>query len=139
MLNKLNVRKIIISDDARTDCTNQQPPQRGGAVADPVKVGTKWLLAFPKVPGTPGTLLYFLAMLPLERPQKGSSQLLQNRSPVFSISSLLPFSCPSSSPHSSSSIVSSNVYPNPGPIFPCSVSRFNRIFDSISISIYFLN
>ena len=36
-------------------CTNQQPPQRGGAVPGPVWVGSKWLLAFPRVPVTPGT------------------------------------------------------------------------------------
>ena len=27
-------------------CTNQQPPQRGGAVLKPVLVGLKWLWAF---------------------------------------------------------------------------------------------
>ena len=37
------------------NCTNQQPPQRGGAVPGPVWVGSKWLLAFPRVPVTPGT------------------------------------------------------------------------------------
>ena len=80
-------------------CTNQQPPQRGGAVPDPVWVGSKWLLAFPKVPVTLCTPLHFFAMLPPERPQKGSTQLLSNRSPVFTFSFLLPFSYPSSSPH----------------------------------------
>ena len=43
--------------------TNQQPPQRGGAVPDPVWVGSKWLLAFPRVPVAPGTRLHFFAML----------------------------------------------------------------------------
>ena len=38
-----------------TICTNQQPPQRGGAVPDPVWVGSKWLLASSRVPVTPGT------------------------------------------------------------------------------------
>ena len=85
-----------------TFCTNQQPPQRGGAVPDSVWVGSKWLLAFPRVPVTPGTPLHFFAMLPPERPQEGSTQHLQNRSPVFTISSPLPYSCPSFSPHSSS-------------------------------------
>ena len=87
----------------KNDCTNQQPPQRGGAVPDPIWVGSKWLLAFPRVPVTPGTPLHFFAMLPPQRPQKGSTQHLQNWSPVFTFSFLLPFSCPSSSPHSSSS------------------------------------
>ena len=66
--------------------TNQQPPQRGGAVPGPIWVGSKWPLASPWVPVTPGTPLYFFAMLPPERPQKGSTQLLYNRSPVFSFS-----------------------------------------------------
>ena len=57
-------------------CTNQQPPQRRGAVPGPVWVGSKWLLAFPRVPVTPGTPLHFLAMLSPERPQKGSTQHL---------------------------------------------------------------
>ena len=42
---------------ARAFCTNQEPAQRGGAVPDPVWVGSKWLLAFPRVPVTPGTSL----------------------------------------------------------------------------------
>ncbi len=72
------------------NCTNQQPPQRGGAVPGPVWVGSKWLLAFPRVPVTPGTSLHFFAMLPTERPQKGSTQLFLNWSPIFSL--LLSFS-----------------------------------------------
>ena len=72
-------------------CTNQQLPQPGGVVPDPAWIGSKWLLAFPRVPGTLGTPLHFFAMLPPERPQKGSSQLLQNQSLVFSFSFLLPF------------------------------------------------
>ena len=97
-------------------CTNQQLPQRGGAVPDPVWVGSKWLLAFPRIPVTPGTLLHFFEMLPPERPQKGSKQLLQIRSPVISFSLLLPFSCPSSSPHCPPSLgerqCSSQPWPN---------------------------
>ena len=38
--------------------TNQLPPQRGGAVPDPVWVGSKWLLVFPRGPVTPGTPLH---------------------------------------------------------------------------------
>ena len=42
--------------DSRLQSTaDQQPPQRGGAVPGPVWVGLKWLLAFPRVPVTPGT------------------------------------------------------------------------------------
>ena len=86
-------------------------------IPDPVWVGSKWLLAFPRVPVTLGTPLYFFAMLPPELQQRGSTQLLQNWSPVFSFSSLtllcllilLLL------------LISSNVHPNPGPIFSCSV------------------
>ena len=42
-------------EGSMSGCTNQQPPQRGGAVPSPVWVGSKWLLAFPRVPVTPGT------------------------------------------------------------------------------------
>ena len=53
-----------------------------------------------------------------KRPQQGSTQLLQNRSPVFfSLAFLrlliLLF------------LMSGNVHPNPGPIFPCSVCAGN--------------
>ena len=66
---------------------------------------------------------HFFAMLSPEQPQKSSTQLFKNRSPVFSL--LLPLSCPSSSPHSSPTLDERKVYPNPGPIFPCSVCAGN--------------
>ena len=40
-------------------CTNQQPPQRGGAVPDPDWVGSKRLLAFPKVSVNPALPFIF--------------------------------------------------------------------------------
>ena len=58
-------------------------------------------VGLPKGPSYPGHSPSFFAVLPPERPQKGSTQLLRNRSPVFSFSFFLPFSHPSSSPHSS--------------------------------------
>ena len=68
-----NLRSDLVYIDVCSDlvfgCTNQQPPQRGGAVPDPFWVGSKWLLAFPRVPATPDTLLHFFAMLPPERSQ----------------------------------------------------------------------
>ena len=39
--------------------------------------------------------------------------------------SLSLFSCPSLPPYSSLLLMSSNVHPNPGPIFPCSVCAGN--------------
>ena len=55
---KLNANKVV------GICTNQQPPQRDGAVPDPVRVGSKWLLAFPRVSVTQGTLLARTIFLP---------------------------------------------------------------------------
>ena len=65
---RVKVKGQVISTSF-LNCTNQQPPQRGGAVPDPVWVGSKWLLDFPRVPVTPGTPLHFFVVLPPERPQ----------------------------------------------------------------------
>ena len=115
---------ILIHEQTFFFCSNQQLPQRGGAVPDPVWVGSKWLLAFPRVPVTPGFPLHFFAILPPERPQKGSTQHLQNRSSVFTFSFLLPYS------YLLRLLIllllmSGNVHPDPGPIFPCSVCAGN--------------
>ena len=114
-------------------CTNQQPPQHGGAIPDPVLVGSKWLLAFPRVPVTPGTPLHFFAMLLRERPQKGSTQHLQNRSTAFSFF----FSCPSLALLRLLMLLllltSSNVHPSPGPIFPCSACAGNVTWQGKSV------
>ena len=53
----------------------------------------------PSYPGHPPHTNHFFAVLPSERPQKGSKQPLKNRSTVFS---LLPLPCPST--HSSFSL-----------------------------------
>ena len=65
--------------------------------------------------------LHFFAMLPPELPHKSSTQLLQNRSPVFFfvLSSLLCFLI------LLLLLMSGNVHPNPGIIFPCSVCAGN--------------
>ena len=44
---------LLDTECKENGCTNQQPPQRVGAVPDPIWVGSKWPLAFPKVPVTP--------------------------------------------------------------------------------------
>ena len=90
----------------------------------PVWVGSKWLLAFPSVPVTPGTPLtqtIFLPCSPLNVRRRVARSLFKI-GPVFSL--LLPFSCPSS--HSSlSPDMSGNVHPNPCSVFPCSVCAGN--------------
>ena len=91
------------------DCTNQQLPQRGGAVPDPVWVGSKWLLAFPRFPVTPGTPLHFFAMLPPEKPRKGSIYK------VGRLFSLFLFSCPTLALlRLVILLMSGKVHPNPG-------------------------
>ena len=63
---------------------------------------------------------HFFAVLPSKQPQKRSTQSLSNRSTVFS--PLLPLSCPY---FHSFFLISGNVYPNPDPIFSCSVIAEN--------------
>ena len=101
------------------NCTNQQPPQRGGAVPNPVWVELKWLLAFPRVPVTPGTPLtqtIFSLCNPPERLQRVERSLfkigLSSLFSCLSIASLLILLL---------LLMSSNVHPNPCPVSPSSV------------------
>ena len=110
-------------------CTNQQPPHRGGAVPDPVWVGSKWLLAFPRVPVTPGTLHSFF--------RYATPRTTAVRQHTASLKSVACF-------HFLFSpallrllilllLMSSNVHPNPGPIFPCSVCAGNVTWQGKSV------
>ena len=103
-------------DDGKTICTNQQPPQRGGAVPDPVWVGSKWLLAFPRVPATPGTPLRVFA-------RRAAHSIYK----IGRLFSLFLFSCPTLALLRLLILLlmSGNVHPNPGPIFHCSVCAGN--------------
>ena len=109
----------------RCFCTNQQPPQRGGAVPNPVWVGSKWMLAFPRVPLTPGTPLHFFAMLPPERRRRAAHSIYK----IGRLFSLFLFSCPTLALLRLLILLlllmSGNVHPKPGPIFPCSVCAGN--------------
>ena len=102
-------------------CTNQQQPQRGGAVPDPVWVALKWLLAFPRVPVTPGTPSIFLLCCTLNDRRRAAHSFFK----IGHLFSLFLFSCPSLSRLRLLILLlllmSGNVHPNPGPIFPCSV------------------
>ena len=106
-------------------CTNQQPPQHGGAVPGPIWVGSKWLLAFPRVPVTPGTALPFFAMLPLNERRRAAHSFFK----IGRLFSLFLFSCPSLALLCLLILLlllmSDNVHPNPSPIFPCSVCAGN--------------
>ena len=55
------------------NCTNQQLPQRGGVVPNPVRV--EMAVGLSEVPVNPDTPLHFFAMLPPEQLQKSSTQL----------------------------------------------------------------
>ena len=73
----------------KVDCTNQQPLQRGGAVPDPVWVGSKWMLDFLRVPVTLGTLLhFFLRHCPLNNRRRAPYSFLKIGC-LFSLSALL--------------------------------------------------
>ena len=105
------------------NCTNQQPPQRGSAVPNPVWVGLKWLLAFLRVrvtPGTPLTQTIFSPCSPLNDRRRVAHSLLK-----IVLSSL--FSCLSLAYLFILLLVliSGNVHHNPFPVFPCSVCAGN--------------
>ena len=97
-----------------------------GAIPNPVWVGSKWLLAFPRVPVTPGTLLaqtIFLPCCPLNDRRRAARSFFKigRLSSPFSfhylarpgLLILLPL------------LISGNVRPNPGSIFSCSGSAGN--------------
>ena len=119
--------------DQIADCTNQQPSQRGGAVPDPVWLASNWLLAFLRVPVTPGTPLaqtIFLLCCPLNDRRRAAHSFskIGRQCPPFCLFSarlrllilLLLF-------------MSGNVHPNSRPIFPCLVYAGNVTWRSKSV------
>ena len=112
---------------------DQQPPQHGGAVPDPVWAGSKWLLDFPRVPVSPGTPFIFLLCCSLNDCRSAAHSFLK----INHLFSLSLYSCPSLA-HLRLLILflllmSGNVHPNPGPIFPCSVCAGNETWWSKSV------
>ena len=104
------------------NCTNQQPPQRGGAVPNPVWIRLKWLLAFPRVPVTMGTRLTQIIFSPYN--------LLNDRTRVarslFKIGLSFLFSCLFLARLLILLLLmSGNVHSNPCPVFLCSVCTAN--------------
>ena len=95
----------------------------------PTPFGLKWLLAFPRVPVTPGTPLtqtIFLPCSPLnDRRRVAHSLFIIGLSSLFSYLSLacllILF------------LMSGNVHPNPCPVFPCSVCTENVTWRSRSV------
>ena len=106
------------------DCTNQQPPQRRSADSNLVWVGSKWLLAFPKVPvtaDTPLTQTIFLPCCPLNDRRRAAGTIFK----IGRLSSL--FSClfPTRLLIFLFLLMSGNVHPNLCLVFPCSVCAGN--------------
>ena len=116
-------RKYQLPIRTSQNCTNQQPPQRDGVVPDPVWVGSKCLLAFSRVPVTPGTPLIFSLCCPLNDPGRAAHSF-------FKIGRLFSLSLFSSSSLARLRplillVMSDNVHSDPGPVFPCSVCARN--------------
>ena len=103
-------------------CTNQQPTQRGSAVPDPVWVGSKWLVAFPRVccPGHSPHTNHFLPRCPVNDRKRAAHSLLEIGR-LFSL-----FSCLSLARLLILLLlIGGNVNPNPGPVFSCLVCAEN--------------
>ena len=112
-------------------CTNQQLPQQGGAVPIPIWVGSKWLLAFSRIPFTRALSSHKPFFLPC-------SHLNYHRRAArsfFAIGQLFFFSCFSLS-HLLIFfllLMSGNVNCNPGLIFRCSVCIGNVTYRGRSV------
>ena len=103
-------------------CTNQQPPQRGGAVPGPVWVGSKWLLGSQ----LPRALSFIFSLCcPLNDRRRAAHSIFK----IGRLFSLFLLSCPTLALLRLLILLlllmSGNVHPNPGPIFPCSVRAGN--------------
>ena len=90
-LAKPEVGKEVGRQRAHSFCTNQQRPQCGGVIPDPVWVGSKWLLVFPRVPVTPGTSLHFLLHCYLNDRRRAAHSFFK----IGRLISFSYFSCPS--------------------------------------------
>ena len=114
-------------------CTYQKPPQRGGAVPDPVWVGSKWLLAFPRVQ-LPWELPFIFSLCcPLNDRSRSAHSFFK----IGRLFSLSRFSCPCLSRLRLLILLlllmSGNVHPNLGPFFPCSVCTGNVTWQGKSV------
>ena len=115
------------------DCTNQQSPQRGGAVPNPVWVGSKWQLAFRGSQLPQALPFIFLLCCPLNDHRRAAHSIYK----IGRLFSLFLFSCPTLALLHLLILLlllmGGNVYPNPGPIFPCSVCAGNVIWRGKSV------
>ena len=113
------------SEEGAKDCTNHQPPQCGGAVPNPIWVGSKWLLAFLGSQ-LPWALPFIFSLC---RPLNNRSRAPHSFFKIGFLFSLFFFSHPSLALLHLLIflflLMSGNVHPNPDPIFPCSVCAEN--------------
>ena len=96
-------------------------------------VGSKWLLAFPRVPVTPTLPFSFLLRCPLNDCRRAAHSIFK----IGHLFSLFLFYCPSLSLLHLLILLlllmSGNVHPNPGSIFPCSVCAGNVTWQGKSV------
>ena len=101
-------------------CTNQQPPKHCGSVPG---VGVEMAVGLPEGPSFPGHFIFSLCCPMNDRRRAAHSFLKIGR--LFS----LFFFCPSLARLHLLTLLlllmNGNVYPDPGPIFPCSVCAKN--------------
>ena len=119
---------------SKLNSTNQQPPQRGGAVPKLVWVGLKWLLVFPKIPVTPGTPLtptIFSPCSSLNDRRRVAQSLFK-----IGLSSLFSFLSPARLLILLLLLMSSNVHHNPCSIFSCSMCTGNVVWRGRSVQCY---
>ena len=112
-------------------CTNQQPPKHGGAVPEPVWVGSKGLLAFPKVqvtPGTPFTQTIFSPCCSLNDCKRAALSLFKISCPcsLFSCLSLARLLI-------LLRLINGSLHLHPGPALPCSVCAGNVTWRHMSV------
>ena len=99
-------------------CTNQQPPQRGGAVPDPFWLGQNGSWPFRGSQLPQALPFIFSLCCPLNDRRRAAHSIYK----IGRLFSLFLFSCPSLVLlRLLLLLMSDNVHPNPGPIFSCSV------------------
>ena len=106
-------------------CTNQQPPQRSGAVPDPVWVG-EMAVGLPEGPSYPGHSPFIFSLFcPLNDCRRAAHSIFK----IGCLFSLFLLSCLTLALLRLLILLlllmSGNVHPKPGPIFPCSVCAGN--------------
>ena len=111
--------------NVKQNCTNQQPPQRGACGPRPRLGRIEMAAGLPEGLSYPGHSLHFFTMLPLNDCRRAAHSFFK----IGRLFAFFPFSCPFLARLRLLILLlllmSGNVHPNPGPIFPCSVCAGN--------------